>query len=571
MDYKYPVGPAIALSFAAAMCTFVVGFIIIFCWSLPAVNDTATPLKIWHYIWSEGFAFEGCGYDLSCRLHNFFVTLSDPQILRRQYLIGFACISSAIVGFLVMHWNAPRRELVRTIKGSKVLFDSDARRSLRKHIRKTGPANDSALWLMPRVQLTAEAEASNISVLGTHGSGKTAVLRGWIEQVIERGDKCVIHDAKGDLTASLPTDEFLLLAPRDARGWVWAIGRDVTDKDSAREVAANLVPRATTGESIWTDSARSILAGAIEVLQLQEKNLGDDAWGWQSLFKTIFLSPIELRTALMRIGSSVAILIEFDQDGGLTRTSQSILLTLWIAALTNIRPLADIEVATERSRKFSINEWLSQESKLPSIIILQHAADFPELTSTVSTLFIEVLAGKILSVSMPNRRTPWLYLLLDELSILKRIDRLPGLLNIGREKGVRCIAANQDWEQIIKLYGKEDAATLEARFTIKIVCKLSISDTRDRVIDKFSGQRDIVEWEDAGSNGKKLRRVRTVQVLEPKQISEELGVIGKADSLRVRLAIFGLGDVAMVDIPFTAWSTRRSAHMSVFSGGSKVK
>lgn len=459
-----------------------------------------------------------------------------------------------------MHWDTAIREMVRVVTGSQVVYDSDAKRSLQKNISKTGSLNQDALWLMPGVQLTAEAEASNIGVLGTHGSGKTAVLRGWAEQIIERGDRCVINDAKGDLTACFPIDDFLLIAPRDTRGWVWAVGLDVVDGSAAYEVAAKLIHKATTGESIWTDSARAILAGIIEVLQ-QKRLDGIEVWGWQDLFQSIFLAPIEMKSELLNIKSPSASLIEFDNDGILTRTSQSILLTLWIAAITNIRPLADVAAVTQEEKQFSINEWLSSGSKLPSVIILQHAADYPKLSSTISGLFVEVLAGKILAASMSNRSDPWLYFLLDEMSTLGRLDRLPNMLSVGREKGVRCIAVNQDWEQVIKLYGKEDAATLEARFTIKVVCKLGISDTRDRVIDKFAGQREIEEWDGTVINGKKIYRIRTVPVLRPKQISEELGIIGKSNNLRVRLLIFGLGDIAMVDIPFTAWQKRRPPHV----------
>lgn len=563
MNTKPTLFPSIFIGLMAGILTAMAGSIIIFCLLVPAANETATLLNIFHYVWRDGFVSPSCGYDLACRLSNLGTVLSDSTIRLHLKLLCVATTVSTVIAFLIMDWDAPLREVVLIAIGSKVLYGRDARRSLRKHIRRTGSVDPSALWLMPHVQLTIEAEASNISLLGTHGSGKTGVLRGWAEQVIERGDRCVIHDAKGDFTAGLPVDDFLLLAPRDMRGWIWAIGRDVVDKEAAREVAAKLVPKATTGEAVWTDSARAVLAGVIEVLQHRERQADGVTWGWPQLFHMVFLPPLALRAELLNIGSAVASIIDIDEDGRLSRSSQSILLTLWIAALTNIRPLADVASATPKDRHFSINEWLSPQSGLPKTIVLQHAADYPELTSTISGLFVEVLAGRLLAVSTPTRNTPWVYLILDELSTLKRLDRLPGLLNVGREKGVRCIAATQDWEQIIKVYGREDAATLEARFTIKAVCKLGISETRDRVIDKFAGRRDIVEWEDAGQGNPKVRRIRTVAVLEPQQLSNELGVVGKSKNLRVRLAIFGLGDIAMVDIPFTSWPARRPAHAPI--------
>lgn len=550
----------VLLSTACALVTFaVVIAIATMYWTIGPGGLPVTISDIWQFLWHEGFAnpYRHCGIDLACRLSNLQILLDDQLIGRHVTLIIVAASLGGFSTFILSMNHVPARETSQTILGQKLVYDADARQSFRRHLRRSGEADAQSLWLTPYVQLTKNAEASNIGILGGHGSGKTGLALGLAEQILRRGDLTILHDAKGNLTAGLPTSDFILLSARDRRNWVWDIGRDIKDPNAAAEVSSKFIPEETTGETIWTDSARSILSALIESLQ---RKYGP-GWGWEELYKCIFQTPIQLRNRLAKIQSPVAHLIEFDSQGSISRTSQSILLTLWIATLQSIRPIAILAKSVPKSRRFSVSEWISPGSKLPKTIILQHAADYPILSTAVNGLLVEIVAGKILAPSSPNTSTPWLYLILDELPVLKRLNRLPELLNVGREKGVRCIAATQDWEQIEKYYGPEDSKTLEARLKIKIVCQLGICETRDRVVERFGGQRTVLNWDYAGENQPKVRRETRVPVIEHHQLSDELGVIKTRGQLNIRVAIFGLGAPGILNIPFTAWPQRRPAHI----------
>ncbi len=536
------------------------GFYVVFLWSPPQGNSQITPSILFQYALTNGLMDHNriCGFDITCRLSHLLALANDPPFALRLLVIGGCGFIGGIFTFILSLDNAPFYENARTIRGNKIYYDAEARKSLRARLRRTGKPEATTLWLMPYVQLTTAAEAYNIGLLGDHGSGKSAIMRGWTEQIIDL-NRAIIHDAKGDITAGLPTNDFLLISASDQRAWVWAIGKDITTAQEAAELATKFVPSGSTGETIWTDSARVILSALIETIQRKH----GPEWAWEHLYDTVFQPPLQLLTSLEQIASPAAMIIEIDNNGTLSRTSQSILLTLWIAALSTIKPLVDVARTVPRERRFSINDWLSPKSRLPKTIVLQHAADYPMLSSAISGLFIEIVAGKILAPSTPNRNEPWLYLILDELPVLQHLKRLPTLLNVGREKGVRCICATQDWEQIVKIYGTEDAATLEARFKIKVVCALGISETRDRVVERFGGKRTIVEWDHAGEGKPPIRRESEIHVIEPHQISDELGVYGTGHSLSVRAAIFGLGAVAVVNFPFTAWPALRPAHIPI--------
>ncbi len=557
---KKSLAPASAAALLVACSVMVMSFIIIALLA-PFENPNITAAYFWRTVWVEGF-HRYCGpgplqvFDLDCRTANLRGWLAwSPFYLRLSLFFGGPTIAAILAAVWSWKHTSPK-ETARTIRGPWPIFGEQGRVALRKTIAITGAPQPDSLWLAPYVQLTPAAEAGNILVVGDQGSGKSAVIRGWAEQVLARGERSIIHDAKGDILACAPIDKILLVAPHDARGWTWDIGRDVTNAQGAREVAEKLLPSGSELESMWSNGAKAILSGAIEALQRERKT----DWGWTDLFKFVFKSPKELRTALEAAHAPSAHLIELDDDGVANRTTLSLMLTLWVAALTTIRPLAQAD-ASNRDRRFSVRDWLSEQSGLPRTIILQHNAEYPLLSTAIGGLLVDVVCGKLLSPSMPKRDRPWLHLILDELPVLGRLEQFPKLLNVGREKGAAAIVATQDWEQILKLYRQHDAATLEARFKIKVVCKLGISETRDRVVSKYAGRRTVETWVVAQKDKpEKIRHESEIDVIEPNYLDDELGVRVVDGILVVRALVFGLGNPVVVDVPFTQWRKRREAY-----------
>ncbi|MFN4925025.1 type IV secretion system DNA-binding domain-containing protein [Bradyrhizobium sp.] len=552
-------GPALTTALLVASLVMIFSFVVIDRLA-PFADPNITPGYFYRTVWDQGF-LRYCGpglqaFNLDCRTANLRAWLAWPPFsLRLCVLLGGTIIAAVLAAIWSWKHTSPR-ETVRTIRGPWPLFGADGRASLRKAIAVTGVSPPDSLWLVPHVQLTPVVEAANILVIGDQGSGKSAVIRGWAEQILGRDERSIIHDAKGDVLACAPIDKILLVAPHDARGWTWDIGRDVTNAQGAREVAEKLVPSGSELESMWSNGAKAILSGAIEALQRQCKT----DWGWGDLFQFVFKSPKELRAALEAARAPSAHLIELDEDGVANRTTLSLMLTLWVAALTTIRPLAQAE-ASSNERRFSVRDWLSEPSSLPRTIILQHNAEYPLLSTAISGLLVDVVCGKLLSPSAPKRDRPWLHLILDELPVLGRLEQFPKLLNVGREKGAAAIVATQDWEQMLKLYRQHDAASLEARFKIKLVCRLGISETRERVVNKYAGRRTIETWVAASKDKpEKIRHESEIDVIEPNYLDDELGVRVVDGFLVVRVLVFGLGNPAIVEIPFTQWRKRRGAY-----------
>jgi len=81
------------------------------------------------------------------------------------------------------------------------------------------------------------------------------------------------------------------------------------------------------------------------------------------------------------------------------------------------------------------------------------------------------------------------------------------------------------------------------------------------VVTKYAGRRTIETWVRTSSDkSEKVRHESEIDVIEPDFLTNELGVLKRGSLLMVRVAIFGLGNPVIAEIPFTQWRERRRAY-----------
>ncbi|SIQ83539.1 type IV secretion system DNA-binding domain-containing protein [Bosea sp. TND4EK4] len=475
-------------------------------------------------------------------------------------MLAAAVLSAAAIAFVSIVSATPKREQTKTLKGKRPVFDGDARASLRSAIAKTGRVLKRGLWLVPHVQLTPTVEGYNILALGTQGSGKSSTLRALIEQLVLRGDKTLIHDFKGDMTAGLPSDDFILVAPHDARSWAYDIAADIRNPQHAREFAAHAVPT-SAGETMWGDGSRAVWSDLVMALRTDTQG----HWGWVELRDALLSPGADIKAVLDRHGAASASRLIFgSEDPEENRTTMSVLITMWIAALTVVHPLAEAWSETPADRRFSLRRWLDDDNSLPRVLILQKSSEYPELTTQLSAFLVDRLVGLALRPGRERNPATKLALCLDELPECGRLRRLPNLLNIGREFGVVTVAAVQDIAHLIELYGESLSRILLARFRIKLVHQLDPGDTAERVagwLKQRTIEYDGPERYDPAAKRNIRDTVReTAPVLAEDRIETELGVRMEKGQPIVRAMILGFGNPAILDIPATGWPDRRPGH-----------
>lgn len=500
---------------------------------------------------------------LDCRaIAVWHAVAASPMAPALSMRSGFLVLATVVAAWIacdrIFTATSPSDRLVH-VRGRRLRQDAAARRSLRHHLGGIGTPDPNSLWLLPHVQLPPAAESYNVLAIGTQGAGKTGLLRAWLEQLIQRGDRIIVHDVKGDMTAGLPANRFILVAPHDARSAAWNIAGDIGDRAAALEFATRSI-KAAKADSMWADGARALWADAIVGLARKHGR----AWTLRHLYDLLTSPPDVFKAVLVDGGAASAELIAFDESGAVQRTSMSLLITLWVAALTTLKPLVDAWDGVPANRRFSLSGWLSEGNSLPPAIVVQKSAEYPELSSLVGGLLVERLAALVLAPGRPRNPSKKIALMLDELAELGELRRLPNLLSVGREVGVMTIAAIQDLGQLVETYGETTARTLEARFGIKVIGRLTAGDTAERISKILIGDR-LVEWHDSrpsGANGEKSSEKcrETHPVFPPERMETELGVRKVRSVVLIRCLVLGLGDPALLDVPFTAWPDRRPAH-----------
>jgi hypothetical protein len=312
---------------------------------------------------------------------------------------------------------------------------------------------------------------------------------------------------------------------------------------------------------MWSQAARAIFADLPMVLRARH----NESWSWAELRDLALSSPADIRSALAEINAPSAGLISFGDNPDDNRTVMSCLITLWVAVLTTVHPLAEAFANIPKARSFTVKDWMAGGTELPRALVFQKSPDFPELSTLLGSFLAERVAAAALAPSRRSGNCLPLAMVLDEFSEVP-IDRLPKLLSLGREMQVMTIGSLQDLNQLKVLSGPENASIIEGRFGIRLVLRLEAGDTTKRIVETWLGERRISRIRDATVEELKAgitrpRETVKERVVAPEILSDELGVRQTADGLMIRVLVSGFSSIGIVDVPLTAWPDRREAHV----------
>jgi hypothetical protein len=446
-----------------------------------------------------------------------------------------AAVLAIVGGVFVGYITGRPPPAVRHIAGRRLFRGTEALRRLKRASTQECSLSGAGLRMHATFpwRLSLDRETRHFLVTGSVGSGKTQIILSLILGAIERGDRLVIFDNKGDYTRCLPG--VALFAPWDARSEVWHIAQDCRDAQDARELAARLIPAGD--DPVWHQSARQILTAVI--LKLQQEVPG--RWTWGDLYRAVTASTEELLAAVGTYTPEARHILEMPG-----KTAQSVLINLG----AHLGLVADLAAAWSPSdsavEPFSFTEWLQNDDDPRRVVVLQGSGRYGELARAYIQSVIALMSGRINSPAFVESSQRKLWIFLDEFAQLGQLREFAPLLEIGRSKGIRVVLGTQDFSQIKELYGDHTASSWGSMVGTQIVARVNAGETANFIARDLIGERTVDRVVVHQGKREPARREQEL-VIEPAELGSDLGV----DRRGVRALILGYTDAYLLRWPLT--------------------
>jgi hypothetical protein len=452
----------------------------------------------------------------------------------------FAILSGAYISYLV----GRRKVAVNQIGGRELLHNIEAKNSLKLQAKKECGNDDDGIKLHSSFDwsISRSRECQHIIILGKSGSGKTQIIIPMICASINRGDQLVIYDNKGDFSRWI--DNAIQIAPWHKDSMAIDIAKDCTNTQSARELAARLIPSGT--DPMWHQAARLVLVAIL--IKLQKEKPGK--WSWGDLYTHICKDQADLLSIIKEHTPEARHVIEAPG-----KTTQSILVNFSV----NMTLIADLAAAwgnAPEDKRISITEWIKNPPSDKKILILQGAENYKELSNAYIHIVLDMMSSLINSPELTESTNRRIYFFIDEFIQLGKIDKFRALLEIGRSKGVRVVMAFHDISQLKDVYGEHIANTWLGIVGTYIVTQLGISETSNYVAEKMVGYKTIDRIVMRKDQPDAPIRER-VLVIEPHELNENLGKSSKG----INALILGYKNAHIIEWPFSNVENVRLAYV----------
>jgi hypothetical protein len=455
------------------------------------------------------------------------------------------CLLSIVVSVAVLWRKRPlldpaMQSGVALLKGQQAI--EFAKQSFKQKSKRQGHEAATTIYLAPHIPITIDQETTGTFLEGGVGSGKTTIIRYLMDQVIDRGDKVIIYDVKGDFAPFVK--DRLVLNPFAEGSVSWDIASDVRTDEQAQQLAAMLIPKPVQGDTFWSSSAQIVMTGIFVTLQHTQPG----RWTFLDVYKLLML-PLKDLLSLLQTHYPPATKIVQGSGGNM---EVGIVATLVSQVMPFVKPLAQAwGTPGATDKRVSLRAWLLTPTAAPNTIILQGSPEHQDAAATWIRMAINFMAGVVLSAELKDYGPQRIWFFIDEMPSLGTITRLTEVVDRGRSKGVRTVLACQNLYQLEPLYG-DWAKAADANFGIRIYGRMQPSQ-RSKDICSFVGEQiyEVVkENVTLSSNGRsvtnRLEQYRK-QVLTP----EILMSLGSKPSGGIDAIVLGFGAHALqVNWPF---------------------
>lgn len=341
--------------------------------------------------------------------------------------------------------------------------------------RPSAPATDGLS--LGDVALPGDVETLHFLLAGTTGTGKTTAIEELLNGVTARGDRVIVCDPNGGYLSQFARDGDRLLNPFDARAERWSLFNEFRRDYDAERLARSVVPDAHGDSAAWHGYAQTLLAELLRALVRNGETSTERLLHWSSI-----AAPAEL--ARLLAGTPAAGL--FDPDAARALASTRFVLASHLTPQRHVPP-----------GEFSVRHWLEHGS---GALYLTWRADMQSALAPLLATWVDIAVNTVLTLPPDRERRIWL--VIDELAALGKLNSLEVALTLGRKHGLCVVAGLQSTAQLDRLYGRDSAIVLRSCFRNLLVLGIAKSDpdTCD-VLSRALGEREVRRVEENCTQG----------------------------------------------------------------------
>ena len=348
-------------------------------------------------------------------------------------------------------------------RGSRVVEADqlDARTGNRK-------GRDDADVSIGGVTIPRMLEAQHFLITGTTGAGKTQVINGMLRSIRRRGNRAVIADPAGGFYARFGKPGDVLFNPFDRRSVDWSPFAEIRAEYDCQRIAKAAVPDGTGEGAEWHHYAQTLLGETL--LALHQR-------GERSIKRLLhYVSSADIKElGELLAGTPAAILCAKGNDKMLNNTRGIIATYLGVW-----RYLPD-------AGTFSVREWVQDETRTGWLFVTYRDDQMGLLRGLVASL-LEL--GIVEGLSLSENQDRGLWFVFDEVDSLGKVSSLRSGLTKLRKYGGRCVLGLQTVSQLRETYGKDEAQTLLANLSTKLILRAGDNETAE-YFSKELGEQDI--------------------------------------------------------------------------------
>lgn len=453
-------------------------------------------------------------YDAAHILVDAYTVYCGQQLKGSLINASLIALGMVIAGGMVFYWYLGRlgkQQSEDEITGGRVLCLKP--KQVARMMRRRQQASDIKIDHLP---IKKDSEIQNFAMHGTVGSGKSTLMRKFLDQCRQRGDMVIIYD-KGCTFVEEYYQEGrdIILNPLDTRCANWDMWEECQTLPDLEAAATTLIPMGSSEDPFWQGSARTIFAEGAHRLR------GEKGRSYNLFLRTLLAITLDkLREFLA--GTPAANLV----DGKIEKTAISIrsVLTNYVKAM---RYLQGIE---RRGKPFTIRQWMQNardDGNNGWLFITSNQKHHESLKPLIS-MWLSIAANSLLSMGENRYRRVWFFY--DEIPSLHKLPSLPFVIAEARKFGGCFALGFQSYSQLEEIYGNKFAEAMYDLLNTKYffrspsaaVAKFVEEDIGETVRKKFSEQTSFGadQVRDGISFGKDEERVSIVSYTDVQMLED---------------------------------------------------